>query len=119
MKVLMQGPGRAVGFLKIFRKKFESHAQVFAPNAQVLPGFSHQMRKFFNSARKKRVKNRKNLQKFAFFSKNVQKYALFGVNYMRKLLSSLDSARDFRFASACANCSKWRIRISYLARGIF
>jgi hypothetical protein len=38
---------------------------------------SHQMRKFFDSGGKKWVKNHKNLQKFAFFSKNVQKCALF------------------------------------------
>jgi len=35
------------------------------------------MRKFFVNSEKKWVKNRKNLQKFAFFSKNVQKCALF------------------------------------------
>ena len=33
---------------------------------------------------------------------------IFGANYMRKLLSSLDSARDFRFASACADGVKIR-----------
>jgi hypothetical protein len=39
--------------------------------------FSHQTRKFFDLVGEKWVKNCKNLQKFAFFSKNVQECALF------------------------------------------
>jgi len=55
-------------------KFFASNVQVFAPNTQVFPDFSHQtrkfshqMHKFFDLGGEKWVKNRKNLQKCAFF----------------------------------------------------